>query len=114
MKQLMPIYAVADSVWRQRIVRTQARTSLSVALVAKLPVSPQGGGIMGRSRRWRWLGALLTTLGSITGCTQHHFMTEGDYRSLHSEALCGKTGPLCDDPADINRMPIVGQPRTVL
>jgi outer membrane protein TolC len=41
-------------------------------------------------------------------------MTEGDYRSLHSEALCGKTGPLCDDPADINRMPIVGQPRTVL
>jgi len=69
---------------------------------------------MSRLRRWRWLGALLATLGSITGCTQHHFMTESDFRNCREEALCGKTGSLCDDPADALRSPPLGQIRHIL
>jgi outer membrane protein TolC len=69
---------------------------------------------MRRMRRWRWLGAGLLTLGAVAGCTQHHFMTEGDYKHYNGQALAGITGSQCDDPADMPRMPLQGQIRTVL
>lgn len=69
---------------------------------------------MRRLYRWRWLGACLMAWGGLSGCTQHHFMTEADYKHCNSLALCGATGPACQDPADLSRVPESGQLRTIL
>lgn len=68
---------------------------------------------MRRRDRRRWIGACLVTLGGILGCSQHHFITEGDYNSYNKTAMCGVTGPACEDPTDMNRVPKVGQIRTI-
>lgn len=75
---------------------------------------------MRRLVRWRWMGAVMValssalTLSSMLGCTQHHFMTEADYKHFNQQALCGVTGPACDEPADMSRSPLKGELRTIL
>lgn len=75
---------------------------------------------MRRLDRWRWLATRLAALGSTLlvcgalGCTQHHFMTEADYKNLNKQALCGVTGPACEEPADMLRSPEKGDIRTIL
>lgn len=74
---------------------------------------------MRRLDRWRWLGAVLVALGgaltssSMLGCSQHHFMTESDYKSYNKQALCGVTGPACEEPADMARTPTMANIRTI-
>lgn len=68
---------------------------------------------MRRRDRKRWIGVCLVALGGILGCSQHHFMTEADYNSYNKQALCGVTGPACEEPADMARMPKLGQIRTI-
>lgn len=63
---------------------------------------------MRRLYRWRWLGAVLTGLGVLAGCQQHHFMTESDYKHYHTQALCGATGADVAAAADAPRAPVVG------
>ena len=69
---------------------------------------------MRRLDRWRWVRAGLTALcgtlaiAGVPGCTQHHFMTEADYKSCNQMALCGATGAACEDPADMRRSPELG------
>lgn len=75
---------------------------------------------MRRLDRWRWAGAVLVALGSALtmcctiGCTQHHFMTESDYKHFNHQALCGVTGPACEDHPDMQRTPEMGKIRTIL
>jgi outer membrane protein TolC len=69
---------------------------------------------MRRLNRWRWLGACLMALAGLTGCTQHHFMTEADFKHVNNLALCGTTGTNCPDAADLSVVPKTGDIRTVL
>src|SRR4029079_13075069 len=72
------------------------------------------GNNMRRVDRWRWLGAWLTAIGLLAGCSQHHFMTQADHKLYPRQALCGETGPDCTSPYDVPRSPIDGQVRTIL
>jgi len=74
---------------------------------------------MRRLDRWRWVRAGLTALcgalafAGVPGCSQHHFMTEADFKYCNKQALCGVTGPACEDPADMRRNPDQGGIRTI-
>lgn len=75
---------------------------------------------MRRMDRWRWVWSGLTVLGGTlalvgaSGCVQHHFQTEADYKYSNKLALCGTTGTDCEDPADMRRSPELNDIRTIL